>query len=80
MGFLNKIFRNVFRDGMPTHSTSSFDRLSDEELEAHLGVSRYGEFILSGAVRPSYDLQVVPCQGYRHDIYRDEQSKRTCPC
>jgi hypothetical protein len=79
MGFLNKIFRNVFRDGMPTHTTSSFDRLSDEELEAHLGVSRYGEFVLSGAVRPSYDLQVVPCQGYRHDVYRDEQSKSNVP-
>jgi hypothetical protein len=79
MGFLNKIFRNVFRDGMPTHTTSSFDRLSDEELEAHLGVSRYGEFVLSSAVRPSYDLQVVPCQGYRHDVYRDEQSKSNVP-
>ena len=79
MGFLKKFFRNVFRDGMPTHATSSFDRLTDEELEAHLGVVRYGDFVLTGAVRPSYDLQVIPCQGYRHDIYRDEENKSTVP-
>ncbi|HEX3726239.1 MAG TPA: hypothetical protein VHV08_08345 [Pirellulales bacterium] len=79
MGFLKKIFRNVFRDGMPAHTTSSFERLSDEELEAHLGVVRYGNFLLTGAVRPSYDLQVVPSQGYRHDVYRDEESKSNVP-
>jgi len=79
MGFLKKIFRNVFRDGMPTHATSSFDHLSDEELDAHLGVERYGDFLLTGAVRPSYDLQVVPCQGFRHDTYRDEQTKNDVP-
>ena len=79
MGFLKKFFRNVFRDGMPVHTTSSFDRLTDDELEAHLGVVRYGDFLLTGAVRPSYDLQVIPCQGYRHDIYRDEQNRSTVP-
>ena len=79
MGFLKKFFPNVFRDAVPVHATSSFERLSEEELEAHLGVVRYGDFVLSGAVRPSYDLQVVPCQGYRHDIYRDEDNKTTVP-
>jgi len=58
---------------------SSFQHLSEEELEAHLGVSRYGDFNLTEAVRPSYDLQVVPCQGYRHDSYHDEQSKTDVP-
>jgi hypothetical protein len=79
MGFLKKIFPNVFRDAVPAHATSSFERLSNEELEAHLGVERYGDFMLSGAVRPSYDLQIVPCQGYRHDLYRDEENKSTVP-
>jgi hypothetical protein len=79
MGFLKKFIRNVFRDEMPTHTASSFARLSDEELEAHLGVARYGDFMLSGAVRPSYDLQVVPSQGYRHDVYRDEDNKTSVP-
>ncbi len=79
MGFLKRLFRNVFRDGAPQHAGSSFDQLSEEELEAHLGVVRYGEFVLTDAVRPSYDLQVVPAQGYRHDIYRDEESRTTIP-
>lgn len=79
MGFLKKFFRNVFRDGSMPVGTSSFERLSEEELEAHLGVSRYGDFSLTEAIRPSYDLQVVPCQGYRHDSYRDEESRTSVP-
>ena len=79
MGFLKKFIRNVFRDAVPPHSTSSFERLTDDELEAHLAVARYGEFMLTGAVRPSYDLQVIPCQGYRHDVYKDEENKTSVP-
>ena len=79
MGFLKKIFRNVLGDEIAPHATSSFERLSQEELEAHLGVARYGDFVLSGAVRPSYDLQVIPCQGYRHDVYRDEERRTNVP-
>jgi hypothetical protein len=79
MGFLKKFFRNVFREENGAHTTSSFDRVSPEELEAHLGVSRYGNFVLTGAVRPSYDLQVVPSQGYRHDVYRDEENRASVP-
>jgi hypothetical protein len=79
MGFLKKFFRNVFREGSMPQGTSSFERLSEEELEAHLGVARYGNFTLTDAVRPSYDLQVVPTQGYRHDAYRDEQSRTDVP-
>ena len=75
MGFLKKIFRNVFRDEAPTPLTSSFERLSEEQIEAHLAVARYGDFVLSGAVRPSFDLQVVPAEGYRHDVYRDEEGQ-----
>lgn len=79
MGFLKRFFRNVFRDGTPAVGTSSFDRLSEEELEAHLGVVRYGSFLLTDAVRPSYDLQVVPSAGFRHDVYRDEETKAQVP-
>jgi hypothetical protein len=79
MGFLKKFFRNVFRDGAPPQSASSFERLTEEELESHLRIARYGDFTLSAAVRPSYDLQVVPCQGFRHDVYRDEESKSSVP-
>jgi hypothetical protein len=79
MGFLKRLFRNVFRDGVPSVGTSSFERLSEEELDAHLGVVRYGDFVLTDAVRPSYDLQVVPSQGYRHDVYHDEESRASVP-
>ena len=79
MGFLKRFFRNVFRDGTVPVGTSSFEKLEEEELEAHLGVSRYGDFTLTEAVRPSYDLQVVPRQGYRHDCYRDEENRSSVP-
>jgi hypothetical protein len=79
MGFLKRLIRNAFRDGELPQTTSSFEKLSEEELEAHLSVARYGDFVLTGAIRPSYDLQVVPCEGYRHDAYQDEQSKTRVP-
>jgi hypothetical protein len=80
MGFLKKFFRSPIHENevsAPQHS--SFEHLSEEELEAHLGVFRYGEFRLTDAVRPSYDLQVVPRQGYRHDAYQDEDRKHRVP-
>src|SRR4029078_5031292 len=79
MGFLKRFFRNAYRDAMPAQLPSSFEHLSEEELEAHLGVMRYGDFVLSEAIRPSYDLQVVPSQGFRHDFYVDESSKTRVP-
>jgi hypothetical protein len=79
MGFLKKFFKNVFRDADPSAAASSFERLNEQELEAHLRVKRYGEFVLTEAVRPSYDLQVVPRQGYRHDVYRDDQNNTSVP-
>jgi hypothetical protein len=79
MGFLQRFFRNVLRDASPPMSNSSFEHLSEEQLEAHLGVGRYGEFALTDAVRPSYDLQVVPKQGYRHDVYRDPDKRSSVP-
>jgi hypothetical protein len=79
MGFLKKFFRNVFRDGPEGSVGSSFDLLTEEELEAHLEVARYGSFLLSEAVRPSYDLQVIPSQGFRHDVYHDDQSHSSVP-
>jgi hypothetical protein len=80
MGFLKKFFRGVFHEGAQAAMThSSFEQLSEEELEAHLGVQRYGRFTLTDAIRPSYDLKVVPRQGYRHDYYVDEENKTKVP-
>jgi hypothetical protein len=80
MGFLKKFFRGVFHeDAQAAMTHSSFERLSEEELEAHLGVQRYGRFTLTDAIRPSYDLKIVPKQGYRHDFYVDEETKSKVP-
>lgn len=74
MGFLKKFFKNTYRDGKPRHGRSSFDNLTEDQLETHLRINRYGSFTLTEAVRPSYDLQVMPKSGYRHDHYQDKES------
>ncbi|NIL96880.1 MAG: hypothetical protein GTO53_05230, partial [Planctomycetales bacterium] len=79
MGFLKKFFRNVFHEEVSNSLPSSFEQLSEEELEAHLKIARYGEFMLTDAVRPSYDLQVVPRTGFRHDVFRDEANHVSVP-
>jgi hypothetical protein len=79
MGFLKSFFTNVYSNDAPARPASRFGQLSDEELEAHLGVARYGDFELSDAVRPSYNLEVVPSAGFRHDTYRDEENRANVP-
>lgn len=79
MGFLKKFFRNVFHEEVSNVSPSSFETLSDEELETHLNIARYGDFMLTDAIRPSYDLQVVPRNGFRHDVFRDEANRVSVP-
>jgi len=79
MGFLKNFFNDVFHEEMVAEVASSFEELEQQELEAHLGISRYGSFTLSDAVRPSYDLNVVPSAGFRHDTYRDDSSQQDVP-
>lgn len=74
MGFLQRFLKTTFRDGPTSHGVSSFDHVSEMQLEEHLNVSKYGDFVLTDAVRPSYDLQVIPEAGYRFDNYRDRES------
>jgi hypothetical protein len=47
--------------------------VTPDHLAAHLLVDRYGDFLLTEAIRPSLDLQVVPRQGFRIDTYRDSR-------
>jgi hypothetical protein len=79
MGFLKNFFTNVYATDAPNRPAGGFGQLSHDELEAHLGVSRYGDFELSDAVRPSYNLEVVPSAGFRHDTYRDEENRAEVP-
>ncbi len=50
-----------------------------EKLAAHLRVNRYGDFLLTDAIRPALDLPVVPRQGFRLDVYRDARSGMQVP-
>jgi hypothetical protein len=53
--------------------------VNPDKVNAHLLVDRYGDFRLTEAIRPSLDLQVVPRQGYRRDIYRDPKGNLEVP-
>jgi len=79
MGFLQRFLKNTYRDGQVARDESSFLDLTEDQLEAHLNVARYGSFMLTDAVRPSYDLQVVPSAGYRHDVFQDRENDIRIP-
>ena len=53
--------------------------MNSEKLATHLQVDHYGDFWLTEAIRPSFDLQVIPREGYRIDTYRDAREKIEVP-
>jgi len=73
MSYLQRSTRTTYRDGQQ-HTGSSFEHLTEDQLETHLRIAKYGSFMLTDAVRPSYDLQVVPQAGFRHEKYRDDET------
>ncbi|QDT35684.1 hypothetical protein [Stratiformator vulcanicus] len=79
MSFLQRFLKTNPRDGRSASRPSSFRDLTEDQIEAHLAVSRYGRFTLTDAVRPSYDLQVVPRAGYRHDTFTDRENGVNIP-
>jgi len=79
MSFLQKFLERVLRTNPSRMPRTSFDDLSQDELDAHLQVGRYGGFSLTDAVRPSFGLEIVPREGYRRDVYRDPESGNTMP-
>ncbi len=87
MSFLNRFFDDTFENpSSPRNSQlesadlgNSFETLSAAELSAHLDIDRYGEFELTDAIRPAADLKIKPSQGYRHDVYVDEESGNRVP-
>lgn len=74
MSFLQRFLPNAEGVEVAAPQRSSFQNVSEEQLEAHLNVARYGSFVLTDAVRPSYDLQIIPSSGYRHDVYQDAET------
>jgi len=79
MGFLKRMIKTTFRDGHQSKSHSSFEDLSETQLEQHLSIARYGSFLLTEAVRPSFNLEVVPSAGCRRDVYRDPDTQIDVP-
>jgi hypothetical protein len=80
MGFLKRILRSgASDDTVRSVSEGSFESLTDEELQTHMGIKSYGVFDLTDAIRPSYDLQIVPKQGFRYDEYVDETNGSKTP-
>jgi hypothetical protein len=53
--------------------------VSSDKLMVHLRVDRYGDFQLTDAIRPALHVPVVPRQGFRVDVYRDERAGLRVP-
>lgn len=79
MGFLKRVMKTTFRDGHQSKAHSSFEDVSETQLEQHLSIARYGSFLLTDAVRPSFNLEVVPSAGCRRDVYRDAETSIDVP-
>jgi hypothetical protein len=57
------------RDAMTTKQWAEAAPM--QKMQQHLAVERYGQFTLPPAIRPSLNLQVVPEEGYRIDVFDD---------
>ena len=57
----------------------SVSRPDEKDLAAHLARNRYGRFTLTEAIRPGWQLDVVPQAGYRYDAYVDPATGARLP-
>jgi len=53
--------------------------VSNDKLNAHLQISRYGSFMLTDAIRPALEVPILPDEGYRVEIFRDRKAKLKLP-
>jgi hypothetical protein len=80
MGLLQQFFRNVFDEAEAFKPQAScFEQATPQELSRHFEKHTYDDFHLTNAVRPAIDLKVKPQQGYRHDVYVDEETGTRVP-
>ena len=77
MSFLQQFFRDVFEHRLGVAALPRQNSTSD--VQSHFEVSKYGDFELTDAVRPSMDLQIQPTEGFRNELYVDEESKMEVP-
>jgi len=67
MGTLKRFYRNVLQNRTSFASDMHEERIHTLELESHLATATYSDFTLTDAVRPSFDLKIIPVQGYKYD-------------
>src|SRR5438309_10128739 len=79
MSFIQRFLERVLRTNTGRMPRTSFDGLSQDQLDAHLRIGRYGNFALTDAVRPSFGLEVIPREGYRRDVYSDPETGNKMP-
>jgi len=70
MGTLKRFYRNVLQSHVSFVSGTNEERIHTLELESHLATVRYGNFTLTDAIRPSFDLKIIPEEGYKYDRLR----------
>ncbi len=82
MSYTNRFNENNFDDSslfVTGKAANSFSNVNQKTLAAHLEVNQYDNFLLTDAVRPAIDLKIKPTQGYRHDIYVDDETGSQVP-
>lgn len=67
MSSLKRFYRNVLQNHVSFIGNMNEERIHTLELESHLATVKYGDFTLTDAVRPSFDLKIIPEQGYQYD-------------
>lgn len=58
---------------------SSFAHRTPAEVRQHLQRTKYGDFSLPDAIRPSFDLQIIPREGWRQETYVDDVTEEATP-
>lgn len=77
MGFIqHRSAMSLREDGCDEGNTRT---ASSTLIDQHLDVARYGSFLLTDAIRPAFDLQVIPSAGWRKDVYRDPETEIDVP-
>ena len=71
--------QDMFDNSQDRPNENSFESVTDSQLASHLQVNQYDNFQLTDAVRPAMDLKIKPTQGYRHEVYVDEESNSRVP-
>ena len=67
MSTLKRFYRNVIQNRISFVSGRNEERFHTLEIESHLATETYGNFMLTDAIRPSLNLNIIPEQGYKYE-------------